>query len=241
MKNYIHILAAGILTSACASSMAGLITEDFSGGTFDSANFEIGAGTGSTGSEAWVSQNRGTLRTVANDLVGTASSILNVEADLTFFGGGEIAFLGVRSTGLPTAPYSEPGDSVFLRVHNFQNGHTGISGSSSFNPYAIANFGDSFYSAGQTIHVSLTDNGSLVNAIFTNTVTNATNSLSLATSLSYDGHVVFSAGGTSSWDNIEISHASIAMPAPGSLALLLLGGAALVASRRLQPARTLGR
>ncbi len=236
MISPIRTLAAAALLNAVAvsSALAGTITEDFTGGGFDAANFEIASGSGSTASEAWVSQNRGTLRTVATDLVGTATSILNVQADLTFFGGGDIAFLGVRSTGLQTAPYNEPGDSVFLRIHNFQNGHTGIAGGSDFVPYSLANFGDHFYSPGQTIHVDLTDDGTTVTAIFTNTITEAVESVSLATNIGYGGHVVFSAGGLSSWDNIEITHinAGSSVPAPAGALLVLIGLAGMAVSRR---------
>ena len=241
MISHLRSFAAATLLGAIALASispaeAGVITEDFTGGTFDAANFEIASGTGSVASESWVSQSRGTLRTVADDLVGTASDILTVEADLTFLSGtGDIAFLGVRSTGLQTAPYNEPGDSVFLRIHNFQNGHTGISDGSDFNPYTLENFGDFFYTAGQTIRVTLTDDGSTVSAAFYNTVTEVTEYASLATSTSFGGHVVFSGGGNVAWDNISITHGNLGVapvPAPAAAMMLLLGLAVMGGLRR---------
>ena len=230
------IAAAALLGAATLPASAGVITEDFTGGTFDSANFEIASGTGSVSTDAWVSQSRGTLRTVADDLVATATDILTVEADLTFLSSNsDIAFLGVRSTGLQTAPYNEPGDSVFLRIHNFQNGHTGISDGSDFNPYTLENFGDYFYTEGQQIRVTLTDDGSSVSASFYSTVTEVTEYATLATSTSFGGHVVFSGGGNVAWDNISITHSSLAgtpVPAPAAAMFLLLGLAAMGGLRR---------
>ena len=111
---------------------------------------------------------------------------------------------------------------MYLRLHNFQNGHTGISGGT-LGGYSIENPGDSFWGFGQTINVNVVDDGALVTASFTNTVTNASFNMSLATTNSYGGYVAFSTSAGARWDNISISGGMASVPAPASLSLALVG------------------
>lgn len=235
-------LALTALLTISGVANAGVISEEFNTGSWNASNFETASGTGSAASNAYRSNGsnqRGLLRTVASNLNPSVGSPLMVDADVTFFGGSDIAFLALRSSGLRTQPWLEPADSVYLRIHNFQGGHTGISGGTA-GGYSIQQPGDAFYTAGQTIHVNVIDTGSLITATLTNTFSNASFSMSLATTNSYGGHVGFATSLNSSWDNISISHASIggsaSVPAPATWALALAGLALVARPKRRQSA-----
>lgn len=177
----------------------GLITENFNNASWNAANFEIGSPTGSASTGAYKSlsdADRGTLRTV-NNFVPTAQNPLHVTAKLTFVG-STIAFIGTRSTGLKVSGSSnEPSSSLYLRIHNFNDGQTNIS-PAGFETKP----GNSFYA--NPVIVNLIDNGSSMAVKITNTVTNQVIQFSANSSYSSGSNrVVFS--GNVYWDDIKIS------------------------------------
>lgn len=176
-----------------------LITEDFSNLTWNSANFEIGSPTGSASTGAYKSlsdADRGTLRTV-NNFVPTALNPLYVTAKLTF-SGTTIAFIGTRSTGLKVSGSSnEPANSLYLRIHNFNNGQTDLSSVGN-----QAQPGNAFYA--NPVIIQMIDNGTNMAVTMTNTVTNQVIQFSANTNYSSGSNkVVFS--GNAYWDDIKIS------------------------------------
>ncbi|PZV82154.1 gliding motility-associated-like protein [Algoriphagus aquaeductus] len=179
-----------------------LISEDFNSGAWNPANFEIGSPTGGVVSGAYRStgggDDRGTLRTVA-DFIPTAENPVYVTATLRFAGTG-LAFIGTRSTGLKnTSSSNEPTNSLYFRIHNFNNGQTNLS-STSFDGRP----GNSFYS--NPVIVSFVDNGTNITGTFTNTVTQQVLSFNQNTNYSSGSwRVVFSGGAAVSWDDIKIS------------------------------------
>lgn len=186
----------------------GYITEDFTGGTFDSANFELGGGSGNATDAGWASvTNRGTLRTVASNLKPSIDNPLTIEADITFTPANEIAFLQVRGDGLPSGSFDEPSNGIYLRLHNFQNGHTGVSFGDPFMEVFRKDppGGDSFWD--DPVHLLLTDDGSTISVTLTNTVTNVVNTFSINDKRSSGGYVAFSTSANGArWDNISITH-----------------------------------
>lgn len=204
------LLAAAFISSPVAAAQ---LTESFTGGAWNSSHFEIGGGTGTAVSESYSSTggSRGTLRTVSSGLIPTSATPLLVEADLRFTGGSDIAFLGVRSDGLPGGNFNEPINSLFLRIHNFQNGHTGISFGSPFNEIARIDTGDAFYA--NPVRVRVLDDGNYMDVTLTNTVTQQSFNFGVNSTFSSGlNHVVFSTGSFTNWDNISISHDSLARP-----------------------------
>ncbi|EGJ34715.1 MULTISPECIES: hypothetical protein [Moorena] len=195
-----------VYTSKCSEPDS--ITEDFTGGTFDSANFEIGGGTGNATDAGWASvTNRGTLRTVASNLKPSIDNPLTIEADITFTPANEIAFLQVRGDGLPSGSFDEPSNGIYLRLHNFQNGHTGVSFGGPFMEFFRKDppGGDSFWD--DPVHLLLTDDGSTISVTLTNTVTNVVNAFSINDMRSSGGYVAFSTSANGArWDNISITH-----------------------------------
>ncbi|WP_245812783.1 MBG domain-containing protein, partial [Belliella buryatensis] len=178
-----------------------LVSEDFNSGFWNSDNFEIGDPSGSVVNGAYQSvggDDRGTLRTVA-DFIPSAENPLHVSATLRF-NGFALAFIGTRATGLKNPSGSnEPLNSLYFRIHNFNEGQTNIT-STSFDGRP----GNSFYN--DPIRVEFVDNGSNIKGTFTNTVTNQV--LSFNENTTYNSgswRVVFSGGGGVSWDDIKIS------------------------------------
>lgn len=176
-----------------------LITENFNNASWNAANFEIGSPSGSASTGAYKSlsdADRGTLRTV-NNFVPTAQNPLHVTARLTF-AGSTIAFIGTRSTGLKVGGASnEPSNSLYLRIHNFNDGQTNIT-PAGFETKP----GNSFYANPVIVH--LVDNGSSLAVTMTNTVTNQVRQFSANSNYSSGSNrIVFS--GNAYWDDIKIS------------------------------------
>ena len=230
-------VVASLVLSPLAS--AGVITEDFSGGTFDSTNFELGnafgSGFGSAASGAYQGINRGTLRTVNSSLFGTISDPLTVVADLTF-SNWDIAFLAVRSTGLPADNNKEPSDGLFLRIHNDHNfGQINVAEGANYGFYQThPDSGSAFFDS--TVRVTLIDYGNSLDISMLNLSSNELKNFSLNTSFSSgQGHVAFSST-SAAWDNISISHSSLGnaaqVPEPSVLGLMGLGAAGLMGFSR---------
>src|SRR5690606_11211643 len=100
-------------------------------GSWNPSNFEIGSPTGGVVNGAYRStgggDDRGTLRTVA-DFVPTPQKPLYVSATLRF-SGTAIAFIGTRASGLKNpSSQNEPLNAFYLRLHNFNNGQTNLTG-----------------------------------------------------------------------------------------------------------------
>ena len=181
------------------------VTEDFSSGSWDPSFFEIGGGTGEANTSGYRSTGatRGTLRTV-EEFVPTAANPLRVEATLTYFD-ESIAFIGTRSDGIP---YSEPSNSVFLRLHNFNTGQSNLQ--AGFDNLDNGNFTDAFYD--DPVRVVIIDDGTNINVILTNTVTNVVNALSGTSAFSSgSNHVVFSGDGNY-WSDIVVSQGVSSFP-----------------------------
>ncbi|UJP65218.1 MBG domain-containing protein [Mongoliitalea daihaiensis] len=195
-----------------------LVSENFNSGSWDSNNFEIGSASGSVVNGAYRSgggDDRGTLRTIAN-FIPSVENPIYVSATLRF-NGTAIAFIGTRATGLKNPSGSnEPLNSLYFRIHNFNNGQTNLT-STSFDGRP----GNAFYS--NPVRVEFVDNGSNITGTFTNTVTNQVLSFNQNTNYSSGSwRVVFSGGGGVSWDDIQISvgpHAYIQEYASGSNSL----------------------
>ncbi|MEY3367471.1 MAG: hypothetical protein RI973_626, partial [Bacteroidota bacterium] len=184
-----------------------VLQEDFNGGNWDPLYFEIGSASGTAAGGYYQSTGgtRGTLRTVNNNLTGTASNPLVLEATLVFATpDDEIAFIGTRSSGTISAPGDEPVNSVFLRIHNFNDGQTDLNDGN--GTLAANNFGNSFYASPDKIRVRMEDNGSSVTVTIKNLTTNVTQTFTESSSYSSGfNHLVFSGGNTTYWDSISIS------------------------------------
>ncbi len=104
------------LVSITPMVSAGVITEDFTGGVFDTNNFELGnafgSGTGTAATGAYQGINRGSLRIVNDNLFGALADPLTLQADLIFTN-WDIAFLSIRSMGLRDDDNKEPSDGLF--------------------------------------------------------------------------------------------------------------------------------
>ena len=187
------------------------------------------AGSGNFSTGAFQSYNRDTLRTLSDDYIASPNSILTISADLTFNYGDNLAFLALRTDGLKQYPYNEPTNGLVLRLHNFQDGHTGI-GHTSFAEYDRVNPGNSFYY--NTVNVLMVDNGSVVDVTLKNLTTGVTHSFSHESTFFGGGYVAFSTD-NATWDNISIDYTSTAssVPLTSSAALFALG--ALGFKRRL--------
>ncbi|WP_226389679.1 MBG domain-containing protein [Penaeicola halotolerans] len=177
-----------------------LITENFDGGAWNSANFEIGTPSGSVVNGGYQSapfDDRGTLRTVA-DFVPTPANPLHVSATLTFEG-FSIAFIGTRSDGLKN-PFAsnEPTNGAYFRLHNFNEGQTNL-GSTSLDGKP----GDALYADPVRIHII--DNGINISGTITNTVTNEVFSFNENTTFSSGSWRIVFSGASVIWDDIKIS------------------------------------
>tara|TARA_B100000809_G_scaffold262847_1_gene314770 strand:+ start:1072 stop:1782 length:711 start_codon:yes stop_codon:yes gene_type:complete len=232
MNNVKKSLLVGCLLALSGVANAGLITEDFTDGSVDNVNFEMLGGYVSNGQ--WYGDvDRSLLRTVDDSFVPSAGNILTIDADLTMFGINEIAYLSFRSDGISYdgAGWGEAINGLNLRLHNFQEGHTGVHNGGGEDYFAQnPTSGEFFYN--NPIHINIVDNGSVADITFTNTVTQEVNFVSYSSLFSAGGHVGFATSGGSSWDNIAIQYEAVDVPEPASLALFGLGVFGLMASRK---------
>jgi hypothetical protein len=242
-------LWCGLVSLFAGGARAGTITENFDGGTFNSDFFEFAHGTGLIVDGRMISLDRALFRTLRNDLVPTASTPLAMQADLTFLTSPpDIAFMAWRSDGLTEPINREPNRTLYYRIHNFIGGEVNLalgpntSSGPNYPGFLLTthNPGDAFWTAGQTIRISVVDDGSEVSSTFVNLSTGATftDSAAVATSMPTN-YVAFSGnvpGALSvAWDNIAVSHAAI--PEPSTSLLLSIGLVGLLSTRRRQPVR----
>ena len=228
---------------------AGTITEDFDGGTFNTNLFEFADGTGLISNGRMIPLSRSQFRTIRSDLTPTASTPLTIQADLTFLTGAfEIAYFSWRSNGLSDSFYREPGSALYYRLHNVWNDGVvdlAISPAIDPPPCGLCEFstitsqspGGAFWTTGQSVRISITDDGSQIIASFVNLNTGETFSDTASVAISnLVNYVSFSGNDPDfnsqvvAWDNIVITHAAI--PEPSTALLLSLGLVGMSASRR---------
>ncbi len=232
MNNVKKGLLVGCLLALSGIANAGLITENFDDGSVDNVNFEMLGGYVS-GGQWYGSVDRSLLRTVDDGFVPSAGKILTIDADLTMFGWQEIAYISFRSDGLSYDGdgWGEAINGLNLRMHNFQNGHTGMHNGGG-EDYFAQNPASAEWFFDNPVHVNIIDNGSIANVTLTNSVTQEVNFFSYSSTFSGGGHVGFATSGGSSWDNIAINYEAVDAPEPASLALFGLGVFGLMASRK---------
>ncbi|MEY3052907.1 MAG: protein alpha-antigen precursor, partial [Bacteroidota bacterium] len=183
-----------------------VLTENFDNGTWNAANFGVLTGTGSAASGAYTStgSTRGPLSSVSNSLLPTPAQPLVFAATLTFTN-YDIAFMGIRSDGLNDGAGGEPVNSIYLRIHNFNNGQVNLTDgitSASTN----ANLTEAFFAPWPVrVRVVITDDGSTVSATLTNLSTSVSHTLSLVTASSAGNRVVLSTTNHSSWDDLSVT------------------------------------
>ncbi|MCH7411005.1 hypothetical protein MM239_16480, partial [Belliella sp. DSM 111904] len=180
-----------------------LVSESFEGETWNDANFQVGSDGGRIVNGAYQSgdavNSRDILYTV-NDFQPTESNPVYVTAKLTFNIGGQIAFMGTRGSGLRNPGNSnEPANSLYLRIHNFIDGYTGIT-HTSFNGRP----GNQFYQS--PVLIELIDNGINISGKITNIQSGQVLNFNENTSYSSGSwKVLFSGGAGVAWDDIKIS------------------------------------
>jgi hypothetical protein len=233
---FIGLTVCSVVASAGLAS-AETIRENFNNGSWNPSNFVVSGPAGAVVDGAYSSQNadRSILRTVRQYYTSNASP-LTVSATLSYALSGDpdfpavgedIAFLGTRSSGFRDSNYSnEPLNSLYLRIHNFNDGYTSLA-APHYNVFEL-NFGDAFYL--DPVRVTVVDYGNYVVETFRNTVTNETRDYGHSTSYSSGfGYVVFSGGDLVRWDDIQITGQVV--PTPGAAAVFGLG-AVLASGRR---------
>lgn len=225
---------------------AGLIelSEDFSGRQFNESGFLMNGGF----TFATRSANDFGLRIFGRDQYSTVDEFnASRENPVTFgftmnFLYNDIAFVAMRSASEHTDSNSEPLNSVFLRIHNFQGGHTGVGHNNSENyEYKNPSSGDMFYR--QAVQTEIIDFGDSINVVMKNLVTNQINAFSYLTSFSAGGLYQLSASGGVVFDNVYLSQniaplsstepvASVSEPAGAALFSLGLGALGFAMRRR---------
>lgn len=227
-KVCVSIVAALCLSGAANATLV-THTENFDNGQVSSPAFETTGLHMISNGELYV-YNRDVFRT-SDEYFATESAPVFFDFTMTFMG-GNMAFLAMRSSDNPYDPNHEPADGLILRLHNFQNGHTGI-GENYLQNYEFHNptSGDTFYTYNQPISVSMADYGSYVDISLENEVTNEVNSFTYNTSFSAGGYYGFATSGGIKFDDVSLSFSPSSeanaepseVPDPGSLAMLGLG------------------
>jgi hypothetical protein len=153
------------------TSGTAVIGESFDNDSWDPANFELSdpliPGSASGGAYRSTGSARGLLRTVAQ-FRPTAETPLTVEATFRSRTDGEdLSSLAWRSSGLLSSAGAEPWSSVFLRIHNFNEGETMMfNAATATGERPLSQFGNDFYRQG-AVRIVIQDNGTSVTATFT--------------------------------------------------------------------------
>lgn len=233
MKKLKQGLLAGAMLACAGSASAGIIefSENFDNGQLNSGGFVTTGLHAFSGGELYT-YNRDMFRT-ADQYFATQSAPVEFDFTMTFMG-GNMSFLAMRVSEDPYDPNHEPAAGLILRMHNFQDGHTGI-GENYQQNYEFHNpqSGDAFYGYGQPIEISMTDYGTYVDIAMRNTVTNEENVFSYTSDFFDGGYYGFSTSGGVKIDNVSLrisddSELSVDVPEPASVGLL---GAVLLAMR----------
>lgn len=142
-----------------------VIRENFNGGSWDSANFEVsglGTGTSQLGAYSSAAGSRGVLRTL-QDFVGTSSNPVTTTA--TLYNAGwwyGLSFIALRGDANNNTAVSsgEPLGSLKYRLHPFNNGQTTAPNGVNYN------LTDAFYTT-YPLEITIVDDGASLNATFT--------------------------------------------------------------------------
>jgi len=235
------LLSANFLVNVASAS---IITEDFSSNTYDTNLFETIYGSGVVSNESWASSGinqRDMLRTKENTFNPSASSILEISADLTF-SAWDIAFISWRSDGTHNPDvHNEPLSGLTLRLHEDDNIDV-AQGYNFNNVFWDVDSPNGFFKNHETVRINVIDDGLNVDLSFLNLTTNATHAYSFTSNYNAGGYVAFTTTqGNSNWDNISIKYAEpqggagqiTDVPEPSTLAIFALGMIGL-ASRRFK-------
>ena len=234
MNLNLKTLFCGLGLVASVSVSAAVITEDFSGNTFNSSNFETIYGPGVLANETWGSTPgsvRDMLRTVNDSYNPAADSVLTISADFSFHG-SDISFLSWRSDGTHNpGVYSEPLSGLTLRLH--ENGNIDVAQGYDFtNLIANVDSSSALFQLDTTVRINIVDDGLNVAISMLNLDNLLTHDFNITSSFNAGGHVAFATtSGNSDWDNISIDQTPAAVPEPGVLALLSLGVIGFTARR----------
>lgn len=217
-------LVALLVTSTF--SHAALIEESFDNNQYTTEQL-VQTGGGYFQNEQFVPTGRDYYRT-ADEFFPTEENPFSFNFTMTFLG-GNMGFIGLRTSDNPYDPNREPADGVNLRIHNFQGGHTGMGENFGqnyqyFNPAS----GDRFYAYGNPIRTEIMDFGSYISVSMQNTVTNELNEFIYNSDFSAGGYYGIASSGGIHFDDItmSINSESVAVSEPGMLGLL---GAGLIA------------
>lgn len=223
------LLSLAMLGTGFAQAETITVTEDFSGGSHNEF-FEQTNSNASYYGDALRPFNRDIFRT-SDEYFATESAPISFGMTVSFLY-NDIAIIALRAADTNNLYdyWHEPLNSVYLRVHNFQGGHTGVSHNTNLDgtySFHAPSSGDAFYY--NPVRIEVVDYGTRIDVSMKNLVTNEMNNFSYETDYSAGGYYGFVGEGGAVYDDVTFSYSenlvsNVSAPLVASILGLVLVG-----------------